>query len=235
MPFTRTYQELLEMISKALLDTQMCRNIVRRAGLQSSGGVAGSPAITAIWRGVNYAPQDAQVAFYTGQNLTPGAYIFPPFDSDGMGMQYALTDLTNVAYVRGCVSYAHGLNVDSSVAFMPIYSNNQQPTTLADWIAADGRTLADWDADLIGGTATWNPPGAVPDPAGTIAVGAGAGVFIRGPWYAPPLDALSPDITSVLFGVAALVKNLVTVDIYGVEFQAAAAPVSDAFNDYFFG
>lgn len=43
MPFQKIYAEIIEMIKKTVLDTQMCRDILRRSGVQSGVGAQGLP------------------------------------------------------------------------------------------------------------------------------------------------------------------------------------------------
>lgn len=229
MPFGKTYQEIIEMIKDALLYVPMCRAIVRRAGFVPGSGAGGSPKTLPLWLGGSYA---AQSRFgYNAFNFPKGANLYPPLSLPSTH-QHTLTDLANVAYVRMWVAWLGYDPLTSEVAFIPVYTNNMMPESLDAWIAPDGRTLEDWQADIDADSAPWPPPGAALDPIGGSQPGAVIGA--KGEWYAPPIDALD-DPTNVLLGVGVLVRGFVASMTFGdVAIQAAATPVSDAFNAYFF-
>lgn len=226
MSYNKTYQEILEMIGKALLFVPMCRAIVRRAGLRPLEGVSGSPVSAILWQGVNYAPQDVSGRSYQASNLDPSAYIYPPADSPP-GLQATLTNLTNVAYVR-VVAFYHTGTGGNRVAFIPIYSSSMSPLTFSDWIAPDGRLLSEWHDDVIVDELPWPPYGAVED----LDLENPTALDLTGTWAPPPLDALE-DSSTVLLGCALLVRQLATIDMFRVEIQAVKSPVSSTFTDYF--
>lgn len=224
MSYSKTYQELVEMIRKGLLYVPMCRAIVRRAGVRPLRGISGSPVSAILWQGVNYAPQDASSRAYQASNLDPGAYIYPPADAPP-GLQHTLTNLSNVAYVRVVAYYETGTG-GNRVAFIPIYSSSMSPTSLSHWIAPDGRLLSEWHAEVVVDELDWPPYGAVTDldeenPSYTDLTGA----------WAPPPSLEDP--THVLLGCALLVRELATIEMFRVEIQAVKSPVSTTFTEYF--
>lgn len=232
MSYRKTYTAITEMILRTVLDTNMARDIVRRSGVLQGRGTGGASKSMPIWLSGSYTVQSDDA--YSVFNFPASAYIYPPFASSGT-LQHTLTDLTNVAYVRMWVNWRSYNNVNSRVALIPIYTNNlNDPSELAAWIAPDGRTLAQWQSDIDASSAPWPPVGSALDPVGEAELGALGTVGIRGRWAAPPVDVLT-DVTSVLVGVGALVRQQPNeIRLGDVAIQTAIAPVSDTFNAQYF-
>lgn len=93
MPFRSTYTEILEMIHKGLLDTGMCRTIMRRAGVWPESGQGAGPDIRGTFSEITPELGDHYGNFYPEGETS---FYFP----DGSESMALSTDFTGYTQAR---------------------------------------------------------------------------------------------------------------------------------------
>lgn len=233
----------LEDMQKWALEDPLPKQVFRKAGVRVGGFSGGDTPTYNLWTGANYAIQtdSSSLVFYESGSLVRGAYFYPSY-SEASTLQYSLCDLTGVAYVRIMVSWSGysslgtGGTFPDEGAFVPIFTNNLEPTSRADWLLPDNLTMQQWDDNLEVGAETWPPLGCVRDPVASPQ----PYNLIRAEWVAPPAGLES--LTDVLVGVCAISRRSPErpPGLHGIQnrtqitlVQAARSPVSAAFTERF--